>query len=357
MISTLERYISYEVLKPMAVVLLIFATLFACFSSARYLAEAVTETLGLYYLLELIFLKTFIALEVLTPVALYVAVIIGLGRLHRDQEIIAMRASGLSNRHIIRAVLLIAVPTAIAVGLLSVAGRPWAYERSYWLDAQANADLNTDRFQAGRFYGNEDAERVIYIGQKDPDTGVMRQIFHYVRRPDSSEITMASRATRSQVPPDAAPALNLFQGYVYRLHHSDAVDEVTQYDTLVRNPDPQAEAVGYKRKAASTLALSQSAEPTDIAELQWRLSRPLVTILLALIAIPLSRNSPRQGKNERAFIAAFVFAVYYNLSGVARTWVEQGLVAQFPGIWWLHALMLVLLVIIFAPDPHRRKVS
>ena len=95
--------------------------------------------------------------------------------------------------------------------------------------------------------------------------------------------------------------------------------------------------------------LMLSDEPTDIAELQWRLSRPLATILLALIAIPLSRSSPRQGRNEKIFTATLIFALYYNLSGLARTWVEQGTVASFPGIWWLHTLMTIVVAIMLFP--------
>ncbi len=91
-------------------------------------------------------------------------------------------------------------------------------------------------------------------------------------------------------------------------------------------------------------------QAADIAELQWRLSRPFATILLALIAIPLSRSSPRQGRNEKIFTAALVFALYYNLSGLARTWVEQEMVGSFPGIWWLQALMMIVVVVLLLPE-------
>ena len=349
MISRIERYISVEVLRPLCVVLLILTALFACYSSARYLAEAVAETLGAYYMLELILLKTFISLEVLAPVSLYAAVVIGLGRLHRDQEIIAMRASGVGDGEIIRAVLLISLPVALLVGLLSVFGRPWAYERSYQLDARANADLNTDRFQAGRFYGNEDTARVIYIGAKDEESGRMEKIFHYSRRPGGSEVIVAGHAAQTDNEPPLPLELNLYDGYAYKLSHLGVDDEVARYAKLVKIPGDPERAVGYKRKAAATAALGASDAPPDIAELQWRLSRPFAAVLLALIAVPLSRASPRRGKNESVFIAAMVFALYYNLSGVSRSWVEQGLTGRFPGLWWLPALMLIVALLTVHP--------
>ena len=70
-----QLYIFREVLKPLFVIAVILAGLFASFSSARYLAQAVTEILGTEMIVKLVFLKTLIAMEVLFPIALYASVI------------------------------------------------------------------------------------------------------------------------------------------------------------------------------------------------------------------------------------------------------------------------------------------
>ena len=62
----------------------------------------------------------------------------------------------------------------------------------------------------------------------------------------------------------------------------------------------------------------------DVAEFQWRLSTPLSALLLALLAIPLSRSKPRQGRYARMLAALVIYAVYFNLLDVGRTWVELG---------------------------------
>ena len=111
---------------------------------------------------------------------------------------------------------------------------------------------------------------------------------------------------------------------------------------------------GRRRRASKAPVIEL--EASDVAELQWRLSRPLATLLLALIAVPLARSSPRQGRNEKIFTAALIFALYYNLSGLARTWVEQGTVGSFPGIWWLHFLLSVLVVVMLLPE-YRSRVA
>ena len=347
-----QLYIIREVLKPLFVIAVILAGLFASFSSARYLAQAVTEILGTEMIVKLVFLKTLIAMEVLFPIALYASVIIALGRLYRDQEIVVLHSIGIGESYILRTIFILALPLAILVGLHSIFVRPWAYETSYLIDTGATTELNLDRYQAGRFYGNEDSGRIIYINDKSEQGDRIYKMFHYIRGDSYSDVILADEVYQEQPDPYRPPQLHLIDGFMYRLNHTDSKDSVIQFSKFVHLPELD-ETTDYRRKAASTSELLLSNEPQDIAELQWRLSRPFATMLLALVAIPLSRASPRQGKGEKIFSAAIIFAIYYNLNGIAQTWVEMGIMGKFPGVWWLHLLMLLVVVILLLPKSHR----
>ncbi|NBQ67840.1 MAG: LPS export ABC transporter permease LptF [Nitrosomonadaceae bacterium] len=337
----IERYIAREISLPFTVVILILVGLFASFISARLLAGAVTETLGVSALLKLVFLKTLIALEVLIPIALYISVIIGLGRLSKDQELNIIRTMGVSGTRIVLTVLTVAIPVGLISGMLSSYVRPWAYAESYMLDAQAEAELNTNRFQAGRFYGSEKTGRVVYVRSKNDADKEMQNIFHYIKKKEGSEIVIAKQARQIQpATKEERPHILLSDGVVYELSKTASVDDVIQFEKMTYFIDNDY-VLNYRRKAAATRTLWESTQPRDIAELQWRLSRPLSAILMALIAVTFIRISPRQDKTERTYIiAALVFAAYYNLSGLARTWVEQSVVGSIPGVWWLDLLML-----------------
>lgn len=339
----IERYISRELLIPFMVVIAILVGLFASFISARLLAGAVTETLGFSAMIKLVSLKTLIALEVLVPIAFYVSVIIGLGRLNKDHEINVLRSVGISSRRIIFIVLMVAIPVGIISGILSIYVRPWAYAESYILDTQAEAELNTNRFQAGRFYGSDGSGRVIYVGKKVDVGKQMEDIFHYVRKDGNSEIVISKQAHQQQITAQQRPNIQLTEGYIYQFNHNKKKDSVIEFEKLTYFTDSDS-VVNYRRKAATTAQLWDSEKPREIAELQWRLSRPFATILLALIAVSFIRTTPRQDKNDRTyFIAAMVFAIYYNLTGLAQTWVEQGVVGKMPGIWWLYVLMFIMI--------------
>jgi lipopolysaccharide export system permease protein len=105
---------------------------------------------------------------------------------------------------------------------------------------------------------------------------------------------------------------------------------------------PTENTTRYRRKAASTLQLISSDRLEDIVELQWRLSTPLSTILLALLGVPLSKSNPRRGKYAKLGAAIVIFAFYYQTFVVAKTWVEKSMVPPLIGIWWVPLLLALL---------------
>jgi lipopolysaccharide export system permease protein len=96
--------------------------------------------------------------------------------------------------------------------------------------------------------------------------------------------------------------------------------------------------------AASTAYLASSSSTPDIAEFQWRLSTAWSTLLLGMLGVPLSRSPPRQQRYTKIGIAILIFSGYYFLYESARTWVQNGAISPFPGIWWVPALLGALLL-------------
>lgn len=347
----IERYLIAELRRPLAMVGGILILIFASYSTARYLADAVSQTLGGVVLVELVMLKTLIALEILIPIALYIAVVVGLGRLYHDQEMTVLNASGVGPFRVYRAVLLLALPVALLVGLLSLYGRPWAYGQAYWLEARAHAEIHLDRMRGGRFQTDPDTGRTILARKVDARAGVLRDVLIYTHDTGRSQVIVADTARQPPVVRGEEPVLLLRDGVAYSLDRHGGDDRIVRFHELTLHLDQPAPVVGYKRKAAATAALAASQQPSDVAELQWRLSRPLTTLLLALLAVPLSRSAPRRGRYSKMFLAVLVYALVYNASGLARSWVEQGAVGPVPGIWWVSGLMFAALLLLL---PTRR---
>ena len=66
----------------------------------------------------------------------------------------------------------------------------------------------------------------------------------------------------------------------------------------------------------------------------------LATLVLAILAVPLSRSQPRQGRYGRLAIGLLVFIIYFNLLSAGKAWLEQGAVPAAVGLWWVHGIML-----------------
>jgi len=343
--AVIDRYITSESVKPLALITVLVTFIFASFSMARYTNEAIAGTLGLDVVLTLVGLKSLIALEVLLPIALYLSIVIGIGKLHSSSEIVALEAAGVSQLRIYRSVMLLVIPFCLLMALLSLFARPWAYGHVYHTEAIAESEFRIEDLQAGRFHSSTAGERIIYAGNVDPEQYQLQNVFLYRDKGNYAEVIVAEQ---SETPPRRSTETDYMQfhnGVLYRLDKKDSNDRVFYFKRFGLEFARQEPEVGYKRKQASTRSLLGTDDPDQLAELQWRLSRPVTTLVLGLFAVSLSGFNPRGGVAGRLSLAIGVYVVFYNLMGLARTWIEQGLVGALPGLWWVHVFMLVILVV------------
>jgi lipopolysaccharide export system permease protein len=64
--------------------------------------------------------------------------------------------------------------------------------------------------------------------------------------------------------------------------------------------------------------------------------------VLAIIAVPLAKLRPRQGRYARVGYAVLIFFVYINLMVAGKMWIARGTTPEWLGLWWVHAVVGVL---------------
>ncbi len=344
-ILRLDRYIIRGIVGPLALTGMVLIVLFGSYSAARFLADAVSEQLPTGQVIFLVLLRILIALEVLLPVALYLSVVAGLGRMYADAEVLAMEAAGISPARLLRNVFLLSTAVALIVAGLSLLIRPWAYRESYRIRAEAQAVFDLSRLKAGRFYSLDGT--VIFLQGIDPTQFRATGIFIRRVKNGVQEVSWA-REGFQRIAADKSKTFVLVDGRHYRLDSDrNEPGRIVRFEQYSFSFQPEAPSPEYQRKAAPTRHLARSALPEDVAEFQWRLSTALSTVLLGLLGVPLSRSAPRKGRNARLFTAVIIFALYYNLALMAKKWVENGTVEAFPGIWWAVGALLVLVLLLF----------
>ena len=119
---------------------------------------------------------------------------------------------------------------------------------------------------------------------------------------------------------------------------------------------PSLESKTPRPRAMAFADLMASSDPEHIAEFQWRLGIPLSTIILAILAVPLSRSQPREGRYGRLAIGLLVFIIYLNMMSAAKAWIEQSTISPALGMWWVHGSMLLfgLMLLGYQNGYHRR---
>ena len=336
----INRYLIREILTPMLAILAVLVSIFASYLAATYLVDAVVGNLPLASVVLLIAIKIGISLEILLPVTLLLSVVIAFGRLYKDSEMTALASCGISAGQTLKSVLYLSVVVAIVSACASLFIRPAAYDLVYKMKAKAERDMDIGLMEGGHFYELQSGEMVFFAEQVHQNPQRAKKVFIRSQTDDEIKIIRAEQVLQ-RLDKDSGRRFLLFNsGQMLEFGETDSGGKITNFEVASYFLDPPASTVGkYKRKAAPTLNLARSERLEDIAELQWRLTTPLSTLLLALIGVPLSRTDPRKGKYARVGQAVVIFAIYYNIFVVAKTWVEKGQVPPFPGIWWVPALL------------------
>jgi lipopolysaccharide export system permease protein len=352
--AILDRYIIREILTPLAVILAILVFILASYTAAEYMADAVLGLLPPGTVMNFVALKIAASMEVLLPITFYLSIIIAFGRMYQDLEVIGLQAGGVSGARLMVPVFWLAVAVGLAVAYLSMNVRPWAYEEIYQMKEEAKSNFDLSRVEAGNYYelDREDMEIVIFAEQVDNQARLGKKVFIRSERNGEIKVIFADRFREEDDAPGGAQFLKLWNGWVYEFARNADNGKITEFQkaTYFLEPfdDPSSR---YRRKAAGTIHLMRSERLEDIAEFQWRLSMPIAALLLSLLALPLSKTQPRQGKYAKMFLAVVVFAFYYNITAVSKNWVEKGIISPLIGVWWVHALMAALVVtMLWQPD-------
>ena len=93
---------------------------------------------------------------------------------------------------------------------------------------------------------------------------------------------------------------------------------------------------------ATTTELWNDPDPRAQAQFQWRAGLPVMVFILALLAQPLSRVNPRQGRFGKLLPAVFLYVAYLSLLLAAVDAIGSGSLAVAVGVWPVHGLFLGL---------------
>lgn len=350
MFRILDRYILREVTLSWLAVTGVLLVILVSNQLARVLERAAESRFPRDVVLALIGFTSLQNLTVLVPVGLLLAIVLAFGRLYHESEMAAVHACGVSVARLYVPVLWLTIVLTGLLTWLALVMTPHAAQRVQELRREALRDAQFGNLEPGRFLSVGGVGVVFYAAAVDRD-GTLRDVF--VKRSEGPRIEIAvARLARHHVSQNGLlHTLVLEQGRRYEGIPGTRAFRITEFEEHgipVRLPAVAGEATGVELK--STRALFASSDPEDRAELQWRLSIPLMALVLTLLAVPLARLRPRQGRYARIGLAILLYFIYSNLLAAAKVWVARGVVPESLGLWWVHAVLVALALLALFRD-------
>jgi len=278
------------------------------------------------------------------PLAGFVAVMWGLGRMYRDQEMAVMRSSGFGWKKLLKPLLSLVVPLAVLLLMLGWTVAPKAAHMAEQQLEQAFRSAAVWGLQAGKFHVLRNGDLVIYAESIEQDGSTLRNIFIKQRQPEREQFWVAQKGRYWMDDDTGDRYLILEQGRVTDIAPGQLDLRVLNF---VRNdlrlPEPEfRKRKKIKLDSKSSSELLKDGSQASIAELQWRVSPAITVIVLGLLAIPLAHSEPREGRGVRVVLGILVYLLYGNLLYLSRSWVTEGLLPAYIGMWAVHAAFLII---------------
>jgi lipopolysaccharide export system permease protein len=345
MLQTVDRYILKEILQTWFAVTLVLLLILLSNRLARYLSQAVAGDLPSQVIFPLLGLKTLSSVGLLGPLSFYLAIMLTLGRLYKDSEMAALGACGIGPARLYRTLFTLAVPSALFIAALTFFVSPWAAERGHVIRAEAEGETDISGISPGRFKESSQGNRIFYVESLSEDRQEVNNIFvHGVDR-DGVPGMLSSESGYQYVDEKTGDRFMVaVDGYRYQGRPGDPDYKIIKFEKhAVRIKEKEVMDSGQEPiEAVATAKLISEPRSDYVAELQWRISMPLALLVLTMLALPLGRVSPRQGRYAKVIIGIVIYILYVNVLGTARVSVERGTVSPWLGVWWVHASIVAL---------------
>ncbi len=343
-----QRAIRRELLNTVGAVFTTLFTIVITVMLIRILGDAAAGRIASGDVVALLGFASLVYMPVIISLTAFISVLLVVARSYQDSEMIVWFASGLSLMRWVRPVMSVGLPLVVVTAALSLWLTPWASRLSYEYKERFRNREDISRISPGKFQESASGDRIFFVEGLSSDTRKVQNVFVSQSRNDNSSVVVAR------------------EGSVILDERGDKLLELRsgrRYDGKPGSPDFQTMDFGRYVivVASSTREISDNKasrvlptatlvkEPTDsnLAELLWRISVPLMCLLQMLLAIPLGFVNPRRGRTLNLMIALVLAVSYSNAVGIVQASVGQGRLSFGMGWWPLHLIALIIIGMLF----------
>ncbi len=360
-IKILHRYIFLELIPPFFVGLLFFTFIFMLFAIIRLIDTVIIKKVALFTALKLFAYLLPSTLAIVFPMAVLVAILVGYGRLSSDEEITAMRASGINFIHIflpgIIFGLIVSIGGAIFNDTILPAGN-YGFRQLYKKIVETKPVVELEEGTLTSI-GN----RAIGIDKIDRKTGKLYGIVIYERKWATREVTtiLAKEGKFGGVKEKNYPdgktvrvmTLLLKNGTIQKAEKKDEFHFI-KFKKMKINIKEEFKFSGIVMKSAREKTTKEIKEEIKAKELKTgkrehrlrveyhkRFSIPFASVILVIFALPFALVSRRSGKTIALGISGVIIIVYYIFYAMGEGMGREGKLNEAFAVWLPNIIFLI----------------
>ena len=341
----LFRYLSREIFVTMFAVAGIVLVISMGWRFSGYLEAAAAGRMSSEVLFAVMLYRLPGFLELITPVSFFLSIMLVHGRMHVDSEMIVLQACGMSTWRLIQMTLLTALAVMMMTAMISLWLKPMGEQKVETLLGDQKNLTEFDTLAPGRFQTLTSGKRVTYTEDISDEGELARVFINDYKEAAGNEprqaVTIIAESGKTQVDGEGRRFLVLNNGRRYQGRPGEKNYQSVEYEEYGQLVVSGAIIQAKKRRTAiPTSELFSATAATAVSELHWRVGVVLLIPVIALLAIPLARVNPRQGRFTRLVPAMILCFVYILALSGARTALEKGDLPLYLGLWWIHGIAL-----------------
>src|SRR5580765_4456963 len=358
----LDRYIVREIFRHAFLGLIVFTFVLFVPQLVR-LMELLVRHSGSGAQIAKLFLYIFPGVLIFTiPMAVLVGVLLGLGRMSADSEIIALTALGVSRQRMLVPVGVLALTGAVATATLTLWLGPAAFRSLRNIEADLLASQASFQVQP-RVFDERFPKMVLYVNDISASGTQWHGVFlAEVGQESGSQLTLAENAIVIAEPKQGKLELHLQGGTTHEVSRQDpdhySLTDFGQSDMPIEVSGlvpTQRRALSTPERRTSDLLADQGPTWREArVEFHRRLAFPFACLVFALVAVPLGAQPRRGGRAAGTLLSVLLIGLYYSLSVVGAGLAREGKVSPWTGIWLANMALAVLAIILLPRMEHLR---
>ncbi len=347
------RYLCREVLSVTAAVCTVLLLVLISGRFVKYLANALAGNMDPEVIFAVIGYRIPGFLELTLPLAFFLAILLTFGRLYVENEMSVLKACGISERRLMSYTLIIACVLALLVGWLSLWVTPMGIQKAETIFTAQEQKSELDRLTAKKFYTLRGGKGVTYVDSIDENLQLNGLFLSVSTGGQGGRPVMVVAERGSQKVTDRSDSRYLIFQQGYRIEgvpgYADyQIIQFEEYGARLEPPEELSEATEIDAMTSAELLSSTKLEHR--IALQWRLSIPIMLLVVAMLAIPLSRIDPRSGSFARILPAVILYFIYLVSLNAMRGALEGGAVPAAVTLLPVHIVFLALAMLLLLSD-------